>query len=129
MSLISLEQLQVGTQVTCNETEDDADWENATRLYLVLELIQLLGRPAVMAVAVGNEMELLQFKSAKIVPPECIQRIWKGGYFYDKMVTRAADLDAIEGFGTVPLTSVFGGYIMAGNPFVETPGGRFVTVI
>ena len=35
MSLISLEQLQVGTQVTCNETEDDADWENATRLYLV----------------------------------------------------------------------------------------------
>mmetsp|Transcript_23637 Transcript_23637/g.44640 ORF Transcript_23637/g.44640 Transcript_23637/m.44640 type:complete len:458 (+) Transcript_23637:31-1404(+) len=106
----------VGTQVTCNETEDDADWKN------VLKLLQLLGRKAVMGVAVGNEMELLQFKDVKLVPRECIARVWQGGYFYKKMLERAADLDALEGFADVPLTSVFGGYIMAGNPFVETPG-------
>ncbi|OLQ07382.1 hypothetical protein AK812_SmicGene9225 [Symbiodinium microadriaticum] len=105
----------VGTQITCNETEDDTDWGN------VLQLLKLLGRPAVMAVAVGNEMELLQFKGDKIAPPACIKNIWGGSYFFRKMLERAADLDAIDGFGDVPLTSVFGGYIMAGSPFVDTP--------
>ncbi|CAE7755535.1 CARNS1, partial [Symbiodinium pilosum] len=46
----------VGTQITCDEQDDDRDWR------LVKELLQKLGRDHVMGVAVGNELELLQFK-------------------------------------------------------------------
>lgn len=66
----------LGTQITCNETDDDRDWR------LMMELLPLLGRKRVMAVAVGNEMELLQFKS--YVSKNCTRRIWEEGYFWNK---------------------------------------------
>ncbi|CAE7251591.1 unnamed protein product [Symbiodinium natans] len=109
----------VGTQITCDEADDDRDWR------LVKELLQKLGRDHVMGVAVGNELELLQFK--KGMDPTCIQQIWGGGYFYRKLTQRANDLDALVGFSNVPLTSVFGGYILSGEPFVEEPGARVTT--
>lgn len=34
---------------------------------------------------------------------------------------------AEDGFGDVPLTSVFGGYILSGSPFVDTPGAMVQT--
>eukprot|EP00931_Biecheleriopsis_adriatica_P111757 TRINITY_DN8621_c0_g1_i4.p1 TRINITY_DN8621_c0_g1~~TRINITY_DN8621_c0_g1_i4.p1 ORF type:complete len:423 (+),score=81.42 TRINITY_DN8621_c0_g1_i4:126-1394(+) len=102
----------MGTQVSCDEDDDDSDWR------LVLQLLKMLGRDHVMGVAVGNEMELLQFK--EFITKECLDRIWKAGYFYKKLIARASDLDKI-GFSDVPLTTVFGGYALAGEPFVESP--------
>ncbi|CAK9002735.1 unnamed protein product [Durusdinium trenchii] len=114
-------QVLVGTQVTCDEQDDDRDWR------LVKQLVQVLGRQHVMGIAVGNELELLQFKEN--VSTECIQRMWKGGYFLRKLSERAADLDHLDGFDNVPLTSVFGGYILSGSPFVETPGAMVQTFL
>ncbi|CAK9070593.1 Hypothetical protein SCF082_LOCUS35088 [Durusdinium trenchii] len=51
----------MGTQVTCNETDDDRDWA------WVLELLELLGPKHVMALAVGNEMDRFCFFGE----PEC----------------------------------------------------------
>ena len=34
-----------------------------------------------------------------------------------------------DGFSDVPLTSVFGGYILSGSPFVETPGAGVLTFL
>jgi len=107
-------QVLVGTQITCDEDDDDRDWR------LVKMLLQKLDRNHVMGVAVGNELELLQKK--KDIDKECIHRMWQGGYFFRKLKERAADLDALAGFDDVPLTSVFGGYILSGSPFVEEPG-------
>lgn len=109
----------VGAQITCDEQDDDRDWR------LVLQLLQILGRQHVMGIAIGNEMELLQFKAN--ISQDCIQRMWHGGYFLRKLSERAADLDALDGFGDVPLTSVFGGYILSGSPFVDTPGAMVQT--
>ncbi|CAK9002734.1 unnamed protein product [Durusdinium trenchii] len=84
-------QVLVGTQVTCDEQDDDRDWR------LVKQLVQVLGRQHVMGIAVGNELELLQFKEN--VSTECIQRMWKGGYFLRKLSERAADLDHLASCG------------------------------
>ncbi|CAK9055837.1 unnamed protein product [Durusdinium trenchii] len=106
----------MGTQVTCNETDDDRDWA------WVLELLELLGPKHVMALAVGNEMdrfcffgepecssprscldssrrqELLQFKPPDVVPRACAQQIWSGGYFYRKLTERVKSLNELKGF-------------------------------
>eukprot|EP00434_Breviolum_minutum_P025001 symbB.v1.2.022088.t1/scaffold1938.1/size102858/10 len=111
----------VGTQVTCNETDDDKDWDS------VRQLLQLLGPNHVMAVAVGNELELLQFKSD--IPASCVKNVWEGGYFYRKFVERVEDLQNMKGFEEVPFTSVFGGYILAGSPFVDTPQARVLSFL
>lgn len=109
----------VGAQITCDEQDDDRDWR------LVMQLLQILGRQHVMGIAIGNELELLQFKQN--ISTDCIHRMWKGGYFFRKLSERAADLDGLDGFGDVPLTSVFGGYILSGSPFVNTPGAMVQT--
>ncbi len=111
----------VGTQVTCNETDDDKDWDS------VRQLLQLLGPKHVMAVAVGNDLELLQFKSG--IPASCAKNVWEGGYFYRKFVERVEDLKNMKGFEEVPFTSVFGGYILAGSPFVDTPQARVLSFL
>ncbi|CAJ1376530.1 unnamed protein product [Effrenium voratum] len=111
----------VGTQVTCDEADDDRDWR------LVLELLQKLGRKHVMGIAVGNELELLQYK--KGISQDCMTRMWQGGYFLRKLSERAADLDKLPGFSDVRLTSVFGGYILSGSPFVETPKAMVLTFL
>ncbi|CAE7947621.1 CARNS1, partial [Symbiodinium sp. KB8] len=101
----------VGTQITCDEADDERDWR------LVKELLQKLGRDHVMGVAVGNELELLYQKD--YATSSCIHRLWGGGQFWRKLTQRAADLDGMAGFSDVPLTSVFGAAIFAGEPFVE----------
>jgi len=103
----------VGTQISCNEKEDDADWAN------VVQLIKILGPDSVMGIAVGNELELLQYKNPKSIPPACVLKVW-GGYFVRKFDERVADLDKMGGYGDVKLTSVFGAAINAGFPFVNT---------
>ena len=46
-----------------------------------------------------------------------------------KLSERAADLDKLPGFSDVRLTSVFGGYILSGSPFVETPKAMVLTFL
>jgi len=108
----------LGTQITCSEADDDADWAN------VLQLLKMLGPDHVMGVAIGNELELLQFKDKKIAPASCIKDIWEGGYLLRKFDEHVRDLDRLGGFGSVPLTSAFGGAIMAAQPFWNTPTAR-----
>lgn len=101
----------VGTQISCNEAEDDRDWAN------VLQLLRLLGPERVMGVAVGNELELLQFKDKRLVPDACVERVWGGGYFVRKFDQRVLDLDMLGGFEDVPVTSVFSATIASEYPF------------
>jgi len=106
--------VMVGTQVTCNETDDDQDWE------LVLEFLKLLGSDNIMTVAIGNEMDLYFMKAN--VTAECTASLWSGGYYWRKTVERISDLDALGGsFATLPVTTVFSGFSLGGEPFYETP--------
>jgi len=106
----------IGTQITCNETEDDRDWRH------VLELVRKIGVEHIMGLAVGNEMELLFMKEQVKSDPECIHRLWKGGYFWNKTVDRIAEMDMLGAdFTRIPVTSVFGGFALGGEPFVDTP--------
>jgi len=111
----------VGTSITCHEEQDDADWEN------VMEMLKVFGADHVMGVAIGNELELLWTKSPVDVGLQnkseldaCLERVWNEGYFLDKFHSRVKDLDSLgAGFEKVMLTSVFGGFILAGEPFYE----------
>jgi hypothetical protein len=104
----------VGTQVTCNETADDADWE------LVKQFLVKIGVDHVMGVAIGNELELF-WKHATL---ECIDKMWAKRYAINKTISRIAELDKLPGFDKVSVTSVFGAYALAGVgnvPFVNIP--------
>jgi len=101
-----------GTQISCNETADDMDW-----LY-VKELMVFIGQEHVMGVAIGNEVELLH--TQQNVSKECIDKMFVGGYFYKKVIHRADDLSVMPGFNQVTLTTVMGGFVLGGAPFVNT---------
>jgi len=113
--------LFLGTQVTCSEEEDEREW------LWVKQLLRMLGPGRVMGLSVGNELELLHLKAGvdRSVTPECIRELWEGGGLWLRFVRRVAELDAL-GFGTVPVTSVFGGAALAGEPFLEQPGQALV---
>jgi len=116
----------IGTQISCSEEADDADWAN------VKTLLQMLGPEHVMGVAIGNELELLQYKDKDIVPHSCVQRIW-GGYLIRKIDEHVRELDSLSGFSHVPITSAFGGAMLSTEPFWNVPGAKvldlFQTVI
>jgi len=106
----------VGTQITCNETQDDADWEN------VLHMISVFGAHRIMGIAVGNELELMWTKELPD-KDECLDRLWNQEYFLNKFHSRVNDLNKLgNGFENVKVTSVFGGFILADAPFYENPG-------
>lgn len=108
----------MGTQITCNETDDDRDWE------LVKEFLTLVGANHVMGVAIGNELELLY--TYENITKECIHDLWNG-YFLRKFLSRMEDLDALPGFKGIKVTSVFGGYALAGSPFIDTSDAKVLT--
>jgi hypothetical protein len=108
----------VGTQISCSEEQDDADWEN------VKEMMKVFGPERVMGLAIGNELELLWTKGSILGDelPECLDRMWNQEYFLNKFHARVRDMDALgEGFKQVKVTSVFGGFVLAepGLPFYE----------
>jgi hypothetical protein len=122
----------VGTQISCKEEDDDADWEN------VKQMIQIFGPDAIMGLAIGNELELLWTKSSVYndTLDDCLQRMWNEEYFLKKFHDRVKDFDALGvRFSSIPVTSVFGGFILAepGLPFYESKDkniariGTFVT--
>jgi len=103
----------VGTQITCNEQEDDADWTQT------MDLLQMLGADHVLGVAVGNELDLLHQNGAS---PECIRNLW-GGYLVRKVQSRMQALRALQGFENIPVTSVFTGGVIwdsGKTPYVDT---------
>jgi len=99
----------VGSQITCDVTKDEEDWG------WVKLLIQALGKDHVLALAVGNELDLL-YTQKDYSSRECLERLWgtKGwpGYLYQKTVSRikwARDtLDSPE----LPVTTVLTGSIL-----------------
>jgi len=93
----------VGTQITCNEKADDADWKD------VLSLLQLLGRGYVMGVTIGNDLDAAS--------KSCVDKIWSGGYLLRKFHERLKELDDLPGFDNVPVTSAFGEAIFGAWPF------------
>lgn len=112
----------IGTEISCNETYDDEDWKD------VKGLMEVLGARHISAVAVGNELELLCFKTPEELGPnyteadkdQCLTRMWNNGYALEKFHERIDDLSTMGGeFADIPITSVFGGYILASEPFVE----------
>jgi hypothetical protein len=109
-----------GTQVTCNQTDDDYDW------VLVKDLMTFVGRQYAMGLAVGNEIELLwtQQNTSK----DCIKKVWDEKYFLNTMVNRIEDLNSLNGFHDLTITTVMGGYVMAGEPFVENENAQVMTL-
>lgn len=105
----------LGTQISCNESQDDADWADVT------ELLKLLGPENVMGVAIGNEVDILWQNQG--VTASCIQNMWQGGYFAKKFQSRVADMDKWDHFveAQIPVTTVFSEYVLAGTPFVDIP--------
>mmetsp|Transcript_59604 Transcript_59604/g.107203 ORF Transcript_59604/g.107203 Transcript_59604/m.107203 type:complete len:512 (+) Transcript_59604:184-1719(+) len=101
-----------GTQITCNETDDDVDWG------YTWEFMQYIGRPYAMGLAIGNEIELLWSK--KDIEQDCLDRIWQKGYFSRKVQERTNALATIPAFSDLTITSVMGGYVLAGQPFVDS---------
>jgi hypothetical protein len=109
----------IGTQITCNETEDNRVW-NWTK-----EFVKKLDPSHVMGLAIGNEMELLFMKTGvdSTVTGECITKMWSGGDFFRRFSKYVAEFDKM-GFQKVPVTSVFGGFTLTpypGFPFYNDP--------
>ncbi|CAE8615265.1 unnamed protein product [Polarella glacialis] len=114
----------VGAAVTCSDEDDARAWDWSK------ELLTLLGPAHVMGVSIGNELDLLyQHVSDTVsagVPQSCIEELWEGpsgGNFWRKFTSWVAELDSLhDGFKTIPVTSVFTGAALGGNPFLEIPG-------
>jgi len=114
----------LGTPITCHPESDDAAWAWSK------QLLEVLGADHVMGLAIGNELELLFSKASfeDSVTPECIERLWEGGGIWRHFSRVVAEFDAM-GFGSVPVTSVFGGLALAGTsekPFYEKSGKALV---
>ncbi|CAE7511582.1 CARNS1 [Symbiodinium sp. CCMP2592] len=102
-----------GTLISCNETADDADWA------YVKELMGYIGWYYTMGLAIGNEVELIHKHPSS--SPACNARLFQGKYFQNKVDARIQDMDQMEGFSSVPLTTVMGGFVLSGAPFINTP--------
>jgi hypothetical protein len=114
----------VGAPLSCIEDDDEQHWE------WTKELMLLLGEEHIMGLSIGNELELLQFKGGNVTE-ECVERMWDGGYLWQRFTTIVAELDAL-GMNNVPVTSVFTGAALDGDygtetPFMEEPGKALVT--
>eukprot|EP00928_Gymnodinium_smaydae_P017741 TRINITY_DN16786_c0_g1_i1.p1 TRINITY_DN16786_c0_g1~~TRINITY_DN16786_c0_g1_i1.p1 ORF type:complete len:416 (-),score=57.35 TRINITY_DN16786_c0_g1_i1:129-1376(-) len=104
----------VGTQITCNEYEDDVDWTH-TR-----SLLKYLGPSHVLGLAVGNELDLLYAKEGTTM--ECVDRIW-GGHLFKKLQDRIVEMRSLKGFENIPVTTVFTAGVVwdtGGLPFKDT---------
>jgi len=106
----------LGTEITCNKELDIQSWEWAKGL------LKMLGPSYVMGLAIGNELELLSKMGSRraIAPvtPECVTELWSGGYVQTRFDETVKEFDQM-GFSNVPITSVLGGYSLAGSPFVN----------
>jgi len=89
-------------------------------------LIRKLGPEHVMGVAVGNELDLFQWKDpiANNITEDCLRRLWgfeRPSYYFDTFLARQQSLDGLPGFQdtNIPLTAAFSGFSIFGDPFFE----------
>merc|ERR1711924_518073 len=88
-----------GTPVSCNATADDAQWAT------VLQLMKLLGPEHVLAVGVGNEMDMFAMEHGPSL--SCVNDLWSKGRFFNLIKKVVADMDS-NGFSNASITSVWG---------------------
>lgn len=88
----------VGSSISCDRQADRTDWEN------VKILIKRLGRPRVLGLAIGNEVEVALIDPK--TPKSCKDMIIP--YLIDEFSRRSRELDNLDGdsFATLPLTVV-----------------------
>lgn len=91
-------QVIVATPVSCNKTYDDESWTKTTKLLV------FLGRDKVLALAVGNEIELLSMKAD--TPKDCAAGLVD--HFLASWHRYIYDLGVVSGgaFGDLPVTTV-----------------------
>lgn len=99
-----------GTGVTCDAAADDKDWET------VLKLMKLLGSKHVLALGVGNEMDIMWRWPG--VSQDCLDDIWSNGRFMKMLKKRVADMDS-NGFSDAKITTVWGMSAIENKPFKE----------
>lgn len=121
----------IGQDATCNETDDDVEWQ------LNLEFMKRIGVDHILGVAIGNEMDILHQHPDwwRAAFPNCMLELWDQKGYLKVFKRRVAEMDAALGFkngtGTIPVTSVWtAGFAHAGTdlnpPFLESPGVALV---
>lgn len=108
----------MGQDVTCNETDDDFQWE------LNKKLIKQLGKEHIAAMAIGNEMDFLWNHADwwKEAFPDCMQKLWVGKRYWNQFQKYVKEMDAAVGSSDIPVTSVWtAGFSVANNPPDEPP--------
>lgn len=103
----------IGTSVGCDKAGDETEWQ------LARQFMAFVGPQHIMGLAVGNELELLYMKSGEYQNPECLKGLFEGRVYEREFYRRVAEMDKMPGFSGIPVTAVFGMYVMAGQPFVQ----------
>jgi len=99
----------LGTEVTCNQMNDEEMW------FWNIELMKLLGKDHVMGVAVGNEMDMFRATGAS-EETACSDELWESRY-WDTLKRRVNDLD-LNGFLDTKVTAAWSMGVLGA---VETP--------
>mmetsp|Transcript_9457 Transcript_9457/g.23576 ORF Transcript_9457/g.23576 Transcript_9457/m.23576 type:complete len:440 (-) Transcript_9457:31-1350(-) len=116
----------VGTQITCDELEDDVDWAHTVSL---LKLLSRMDASRVLGLAVGNELDQLASKQG--VSKDCVATLWDG-YLVSKLHARMEDVRKIKGFEKLPVTTVFTAGVVwdtGAAPFKDTPDCKVNTFL
>jgi len=115
----------VGVEHTCNETQNDLEWAMAK------DFLARIGPEPVMAVAIGDEMELKWTKEEKVVSAACLDKLWIQHGFLGTYIRRVSDLESIAGFAQVPVTTILSGFALAASrsPFYEEDIARVNTFL
>merc|ERR1719221_844313 len=98
----------LSTPLTCDQGSDEQVWTWSK------QLLQLLGPEHITGLAIGNELDLLHLSTREDVTQECIARLWDGGGIWSYFTRVVDEFDSL-GFGSVPVTSVFGGLTLKGS--------------
>lgn len=106
----------IGIPVTCNETDDDVEFD------LVMKFVDYVGKDRIMGLAIGNELDLLYLKAGKTKSPECLDRLWTKSGYLNTFFKRVETWDNVTGVVDLPVTAVFAMESMGGSPFLNLPG-------
>jgi hypothetical protein len=118
----------LGQDATCDEADDDKQWE------INLKLIKELGEDHIMGIAIGNEMDILwthpDWWREKF--PNCMIDLWDKQKYWKAFQRRVSAMDEALGSSNIPVTSVWtAGFSNSGAPgndppFMEVPGHALV---
>lgn len=91
----------LGVPVTCNESDDELEWQTA------LDFVRHVGKESIMGLAIGNEIDLLYSKPGNVKTPQCIERLWSHEGYLNTFVKRVNLWDEFTGSDDLPVTAVF----------------------